>query len=418
MPTIKPFDGYLVDPEQASSVVTPAYDAMLPQERRAFAEANPDNYVNVMRSLEEFAGEDDAPTLDEILRHNRERLDALHARDAFIRTPKPGYFLYKLAVDGHEQVGVIAEIRVEEYEQGRLRKHENTQTEKENLLTDYLRTVGVSSSPICVAYQPNETISSAIAEAMKREPCLQVSAWDDVTQTVWHVDDPELASMLESGFDSIEETYLTDGHHRCASGVRHAAAVRETGAADDSQSMSNYLLVALFSADDLRVFSYFRCVQDLNGLSPDEFLASLEHAGFEIHRKDALDAGNLLPSQSKEVTVFIDAEPYGIHIPNALVPHDDPVRSLDVSILQERILAPILGIGDARSDVRLSYMPGVAGVDGLIARYRDDGWRLGFACFNTTIQEIMDVADAGQVMPPKSTWFDPKLRAGLFLRHC
>jgi len=418
MPKIKPFEGYIADPAQVAAVVTPAYDAMLPQERRSFAERHPGNYVNVMRTLEEYADDADPPTLEQVLEHNRARLNELLARQAFVETEQAGYYLYKLAVNGHEQVGVIADIRIEEYECGRLRTHENTQVEKEDLLARYLSAVGVTSSPVCVAYQPNESVSAAVRMTMESAPLLHVKSWDDVEQTVWRVCDPGLASQLEQAFESIDVTYLTDGHHRCASGIRHARNQREAGFGDAEAAKHNFLLVALFPADQLRIFSYFRCVRDLNGLTNEAFIAALKDAGFDVASMSGTGEDDLLPSNCADITAFVDGQPYRIRIPEAHIAKDDPVKSLSVSILQDRILNPILGIIDARKDSRLSYMPGVAGVAGIIDRYRDDGWRLGFACFNTTMQEIMDVADAGRVMPPKSTWFDPKLRAGLFLRRC
>ena len=415
---IRPFDGYLVNPAKVHAVVTPAYDAMLPQDRRDFAEQNPDNYVNVMRTQEEFVNDANPPSLDDILKLNKSQLDQLFAQEAFVRTQGPGYYLYRLAIDGHEQIGVIANIRVEEYATGRLKKHEDTQIEKENLLTGYFESVGVTSNPICVAFHPNDTVTSAINEAMGEDPYLQFSAWDAVEQTVWKVSDPALCERLEAGFKKIEFTYLTDGHHRCAAAVRYANIVKETNPDSISGGNHDYLLVALFPADQLRIFSYFRCVKDLNGLTELQLLSEIEKRGLKVRKKSNSDPDSILPIQSRDITMFVDGTAYGVRIPDELVPEDDPVESLDVSILQTQILGPIFSIEDARSDDRLSFVPGVAGVSGLIDRYRNDGWRLGFACFNTTIQEVIAVADAGRTMPPKSTWFDPKLRAGLFLRTC
>ena len=415
MPLIRKFDGYLVNPDYACGVVTPAYDAMLPSARREFAEANPGNYVNVMRTLEEY--DEFGPTLEEILNHNKTHLNRLLERGSFVRTESPAYYLYRLQVDGHEQTGLIADIPVEDYTEGRLRKHEDTQVEKENMLTRYQESVGVTSSPICVAYPNRSSIAAAVDQAMREEPYLQMSAWDNVKQTIWRVSDPAVSAQLEQGFAEEKFTYLTDGHHRCASGARFSQICRERAIQVDASANYNNLLVALFPEHQLRVFSYFRCVKDLNGLSDSELLEAIARSGIAVDKKSVGDADGLLPTCAREITMIVDEQAYGLRIPNGMVPIDDPVGALDVSILQERILAPVLGIHDARTDTRLSYVPGVEGVSGLIKRCKD-GWRLGFVCVNTTVQEIMDVADAGQVMPPKSTWFDPKLRAGIFLRYC
>ena len=416
MPALKPFDGYLVAPEHADEVVTPAYDAMLPAARRAFAEKYPGNYVNVMRTLDEHADDEvNKPTLDDILQHNKRQLNALFEKGAFTRIATPSYFLYQLSIDDHVQVGLIADIPINDYAVGRLRKHEHTQTEKENLLTHYNEIVGVTSNPVCVAYTATETILDAVADAMLEPPYLKIRVWDDVEQTVWQITNPETCKTLEREFNHIDITYLTDGHHRCASGLRFSENARSRGK-HDADASHNYLLVAMFPAHQLRVFSYFRCVRDLNGLEPAELVGAIDRAGFDIH---AMNSGTdtLLPTKARDVTMLIDNIAYRIKIPDHLIPQDDPAGRLDVSIIQDQILTPILGIGDARSDSRLSYMPGSEGISGLQQRCTD-GWRVGFACFNTTVQEIMDVADAGKVMPPKSTWFDPKLRAGLFLRYC
>ena len=415
MPKIRKFNGYLVEPERATNVVTPAYDAMLPSERREFAGLYPGNYVNVMRSLDEFDGS--GLTLEEILHHNQSHLNQLLDNGAFLNTSSPAYYLYKLRAGQHEQIGVIADIPVNEYTQGRLKKHEDTQLEKENMLTRYQEAVGVTSSPICVAYADRSDIDDAIQQATQDEPYLKLTAWDDVAQTVWKVSDPALSAQLEQGFADIEYTYLTDGHHRCASGARFAEIVKQRAAGVDECPNSDHLLVALFPDSQLRIFSYFRCVRDLDGMDESELIAAIAATGIEVRHKDSRDLDALLPTRSRDITMIVDDSVYGLRIPAAMVPSDDPAGSLDVSILQERILASVLGIHNARSDERLSYAPGVEGIAGLMERCKKD-WRLGFACVNTTIQEVIEVADAGQVMPPKSTWFDPKLRAGIFLRYC
>ncbi|MXW47332.1 MAG: DUF1015 domain-containing protein [Gammaproteobacteria bacterium] len=414
MPQIKKFDGLLVNPEKIDQVVTPSYDAMTPTERRTFAEQNPGNYVNVMRTLEEFDG--NGPTLEEILNHNQTHLNKLLDRGAFIRTEIPAYFLYQLRLGSHEQTGVIATIPVEEYTSGRLKKHEDTQLNKENMLTHYQQTVGVTSSPICVGYPDQEEIDDAVARAKLASPCLEFSAWDNVEQSIWRIDDADISAQLEQGFNQIVYTYLTDGHHRCAAGARIAQSAKNQNS-DAADSNSRRLFVALFPESQLRIFSYFRCVRDLGGLSVDEMLNGIRSTGIDVQELNAGRDNGLLPSQARHITMTVDDRIFELQIPESMVPSDDPVRSLDVSILQEHVLSGVLNIHDARSDSRLSYVPGSDGISGLMDRC-SQGWRLGFACVDTTMQEVMDVADAGCVMPPKSTWFDPKLRSGIFLQFC
>ncbi len=408
MPQIKKFDGYLVNPEKVSGIVTPAYDGMLPAHRRVFASENPGNFVNAMRSLEEF--DSDPPSLSEILDHNRQHLNELLQNGSFRKVSSPAYYLYRLQEGSHVQTGVIADIPVSEYVEGRLKKHEHTQLEKESMLTSYHEVVGATSSPICVAHSESEVISSAIDEALQQQPYLRFSAWDDVIQTVWRVDDPSTSRQIEKGFREIEFTYLTDGHHRCASTAKFSQIVRVNG------NRSVNLLVALFPQSQMRIFSYFRCVRDLNNMSEGELVAAIEAQGIKVNKKSDEVTNGILPTQERDITMVVDDSVYGLYIPADMVPKD-PVQALDVSLLQDKILSPILGIQDARSDSRLSYLPGVDGAPALLQQCRN-GWRVGFACYNTTIEQMIEVADAGQVMPPKSTWFDPKLRAGIFLRYC
>ncbi len=415
MPQISKFGGHLVRQRRACSVVTPAYDAMTPAQRRTFAGRHPGNYVNVMRSLDEF-DEYNKPTLEEVLAHNRSHLRWLLDGDAFARTPHPAYYLYQLKCRAHEQTGLIANIPVADYTEARLKKHEDTQRQKEDMLVRYQDAVGVASSPICVAYADRAGIDDAVRQAKTAAPCLKFSAWDTVEQTVWRIDDAQIEQALADEFAQVEYTYLTDGHHRCASGARFAELVRKRSAAASMSLNAEQLLVALFPQSQLKIYSYFRCVRDLGGMSIAQLVSAIEGVGIEVEQQP-IESDQLLPQVRRQITMIAGHRAFRLRIPDALVPERDPVGCLDVSILQNKILAPVLNIGDARGDDRLSYVPGVGGISVLRERCSSD-WQVGFACVDTKIEEVIEVADAAQTMPPKSTWFDPKLRAGIFLRQC
>ena len=416
MPKLIKFNGYLVHPEHARAVVTPAYDAMHPQERREFAEQHPGNYVNVMRTLDEFATDQQPPSLEKILKHNLSSLTKLHDKGAFVKAKTPGYYLYRLQIGSHQQVGLVANIPLSDYAEQLLKKHEHTQVEKENMLTSYHEFVGVTSSPVCVGYVPRDGINSVVREVMESAPYLQFSAWDEVVQTIWRIGDEQMERQLEEEFGQIEETYLTDGHHRCESSIRYARLNSAESEKEDLRASFNQLFVALFPEDQLRILPYFRCVRDLNDLSESELISALKSRGIEVTERREKPDDQLLPVRAREITMLLDKRPYQLSLPNQMV-SDDPVQSLDISILHDEILGPILGIHDARLDERIRFTPGASGIQGLLNSHQD-GWRLGFACYQTTMEELKRVADAGQVMPPKSTWFDPKLRAGIFLRNC
>jgi len=417
MPHIRPIDGYLVDPAHAEQVVSPAYDAVSPEMRREFAESNPRNYINTMRLLADFPP-DSQPTADELLAHNKANLDALLASGAFNRIEQPRLFIYQLATADHLQTGVVCEVSVDEYAQGRLRKHENTRSDKEDLLAMYQQVVGVSSSPICVAYPDDDAIARELQALTAAPPQLDFVSGDGVAQRVWRIDDAAAQRRLQALFARIDITYLTDGHHRAAAGWRYAQMQRkerESGgdlSGDTGDEPYNQLLVALFSARQLNLLPFHRAVADLNGMSETQLVDALQR-DFEVQ---TVAGESFAPSRHGEFGMLVGGRWYRLRIREGLVDADDPVDSLDVSILQNRILAPLLGITDMRGDPRLDYVSGVSGTDGL-RRKCADGWAVCFATHPTSIEQLMKVADAGGLMPPKSTYFDPKARSGIFIRQ-
>ena len=411
MPKIRAFDGYLVDSARAADVVSPAYDAVSPAQRREFAAANPQNYLNTMRLREDFA-DDAQPSVEDLLAMNKAKLTELLGDGSFHRFDEPCLFVYRLAVDGHAQTGVVCEVSVDEYHDGRLRKHENTHIDKENLLAMYQKVVGVSSSPICLAYRHDDAIADYLAAATTAKPVLDFVSVDGVSQQVWCVDDADSIAELQALFARVSVTYLTDGHHRAASGWRYAEMRRRDGDGDDEDAPHNQLLVALFSAEQLALLPFHRAVRDLNGLSERELVAALA-ADFSVRSVDGDDG--FTPAAAGEFGMLVGGNWYELRVREGLVDADDAVASLDVSILQEHILAPILGITDVRGDPRLDYVSGVAGVAGLRQKCAD-GWAVCFACHATSIAQLMAVADAGKLMPPKSTYFNPKANSGVFIR--
>lgn len=413
MASIRPFDGHFVRSDVAHLVASPPYDALTPEQRHDFALANPRNYLNVMRSLEEFPAHE-RPTHDELLDVNSQKLRALFAEGVYAYKEEPCLFLYRLSVDGHVQTGVVAEIPIDEYDRGLIKKHEHTQQDKEDQLTAYQEVVGASSSPVCLAYPNSDAIGTLISRLTRAEPLLEFTAHDGLTQTIWCIEEASDIAQFAELFATVTVTYLTDGHHRCAAGSRYAAKRRAANPAHTGDEPYNFLLVALFPDDELRILPYNRCVRDLNGLSVPEFLARLG----EIFEVKVLDCGmpdEAAPRGKGELAMLLDGAWYRLQARNGLAAHEDPVRSLDVMLLQEQVLGPLLGIDDPRTDPRLLYVAGSFKMSGLVARC-EEGWRVAFAVYPTSIEQLMAVADADQVMPPKSTWFDPKARSGLFLK--
>lgn len=408
---ISPFEGYLVNPERASVVVSPAYDALTPAQRHQFATSHPQNYLNVMRSREEYPpGE--CPTLDELLLSNGRRLKQMMDGGDFDYRQTPSFYLYRLREGGHVQTGVVAEVPVEEYENGLVKKHEHTQPDKEDDLTHYQSRVRASSSPICLTYPPDPNIDHYVSVLGKRNPVVDFEDGEGIQQTVWVVDDDEAVVGLQKLFEKVPVSYLTDGHHRTASATRFRDLERQANPAHRGDEPYNFLLVAFFPSNQLRILEYNRCVKGLNGHSRAELLkAAALNFSVELCEEPGEAAR---PRVRGELSMFVEDSWYRLTAHAGVVP-DDPVGALDVSVLEDQILMPILGIGDTRTDNRMSYLSGAFDMTQLQDHCRENDL-LGFAVYPTAIQDLMAVANASDVMPPKSTWFDPKLRSGVFLR--
>ena len=385
-------------------MVAPAYDSMAPAERAAYAKANPPNFIKTMRTPEDYV-ESENPSLEMVLDHNLNAVQKMLEDSTFELQPQEALYIYRLHTGDHFQTAVIAEVPVTEYQQGRIHKHEHTRSEHENRLTQYLQHVGVSSSPICLAYQDDARIDKTVEIITQDKPLLDFFMEDGVRQTIWKVVETEQIDFLRTQFLSVEVAYLTDGHHRMAASVRHAANRSSSGPWD-------YFLAAVFPATQLRILSFNRCVRDLNGLSVEQLIDGLA-LNFTVDRISD-DRKTMLPSKPGEFTLLVENQLFRLQVRPARVPNDS-VGSLDVSLLQNLFLEPVLGIEDDRSDPRLDFVTGDRGLNGLRQR-AEEGWQAGIACYPTSMTDLMSIADQGLVMPPKSTCFDPKARSGIFLR--
>ncbi|MCF8039145.1 MAG: DUF1015 family protein [Desulfohalobiaceae bacterium] len=416
MPSIHPFPCYFVKPAWATEVVTPSYDAFSPDERAAFVRDNPGNYLSVIRSLDEFSGPDKI-SLDELLELNAASLKALMASGKFACSDRPCLYLYRLISGEHEQTGLVCEIPVDEYEDGQsIKVHEQTRQDKEDQLLAYLDKVGASSSPVCCTYRHQTELDSLIQSFKENNnPLLDFQTRDGVRHTVWRIGQAEPIKRFVSLFAAVPVSYLTDGHHRAAAALRYAKQQREKRLGNYSGAEAfDFLLVAFFPDDQLQILPYNRCVKDLDGLTPSDFLQRLDEH-FQVEKIDKGPATQCLPDRPRRFTCLLKDQWYDLRLrPEVNIP-DDPVQSLDVSLLHRLILEPLLGIKEARTDRRISYISGISGEQGMESACRQ-GFEAAFACFGTSVEELIAVAEAGRVMPPKSTWFEPKVRSGLFLR--
>ena len=411
MPAIKAFDGYLIKQVRANTVVSPAYDSISTEQRRKFLDENPENFINTMRMQEDYP-DDAQPTQAQLLNGNKESLQALINDGSFRRIEAPCMYIYQLGCEDQLQTGLVCEISVEDYENGALKKHEKTRAAKEDLLAEYQEVVGASSSPICLTYPQQTDIDSFIAKITAQKPDLDFVTEDGELQKIWCIQDANKIQDLADLFSSIDAIYLTDGHHRAASGHRYAEIMRAKTGSNNGDEPFNQLLIALFPDNQLNLLPFHRCARDTNDLSPAQITEALAK-DFEVEKLDGQTGFE--SSKHGEFGMLLDGIWYRLNVKTEHVDYNHPVNSLDVSILQNLILDPVLDIKDMRNDPRLGYIAGVSGIDG-INQAVTDGWEVIFVCFATSIQQLMNVADTSALMPPKSTYFDPKPRSGIFLR--
>ncbi len=408
MPRISAFDSWLVRQQHASTTVAPSYDAVSARERQKFARENPGNFLNAMRLLEDFR-DDERPERGELLRLNRQVLDRLLESDSFEYQSEPSLFLYQLDTGSHVQTGLVCEVPVDEYDSGNIRKHEETLIDKESLLVNYLKVVGVSSSPICLTYSRCPSIDRLIAQICDKPATLDFQSFDDVEQRIWQIQDPNIQSCFIDLFSNVEVTYLTDGHHRAASGSRFSKAMRaESGR--QAPSSTQKLLVALFPDNQLRLLPFHRGVRDLNGKTPRQILGELEN-DFSIAR---VEQDDFVSSHHGEFGLYLENAWHKLEFRHDISKFANPVNQLDAAILQNYILEPVFGIEESRNDSRLDYIPDVGGAAAILDKVTE-GWPVILVMHAASIEQLMAVADANELMPPKSTYFDPKTRSGIFV---
>ncbi len=407
MLNIKPVNGFLAKQEHADTVVCPEYDNYTPAERRQFAEEHPDNYINAIRYIDEFAPFEQI-SYKVILKRNKKHLKHLLSA-GFYKEIKESLLIYQLETqDGHIQTGLMTDLPFTDYENGVIRLHEHTRKDKEKGLSKYIKKVGAISTPVCITYPKHTAVEEILQTIIDRnKPDLLLES--DIIQRIWVIRDRRVHEELDYHFKQIEVAYLADGHHRIASGHRHAKKSRKKNPHHTGYESYNFMLAVLFPDEEMLIHAYNRCVRDLN-IMPNTLLKLLK-VDFTV--ESHVNKYSAQPMHRHEFGMLLGKKWYKLIAKPHLIP-DDPVGVLGVSVLQNAILQPMLGITDPKNDARLEYISGESDVEGM-EKAIDDGFDVVFSAFPTAIQEMMDVADNHQVMPPKSTWFAPKLRSGLVI---
>lgn len=420
---VKPFAAVRPTASVADQVAALPYDVYDRAEAVAAVDGEPFSFLNIDRPETQFSADVDmyAP---EVYAKARELFDARRADGTFVTEPAPCFYLYELTMNERSQTGVVACCAIDDYLENVIKKHENTLEKKELDRIRHIDALDAQTGPIFLTYRDSDAIDILVAAVKKTAPLYDFAGEDGVTHRVWRMaaaSEETACSQAYAGlvaaFAKVPCAYIADGHHRAASAVKVGLARREANPGYDGTEEFNYFMSVLFPASQLSILAYNRVVRDLNGLTKDEFLDALagENGPFEIiHKQES----QLEPIDKGAVGMYLDREWYGLGVKPEFE-SSDPVEGLDVSILQEKVLAPILGIGDPRTDGRIEFVGGIRGLRELERKVnridaRGDGLAVAFAMFPTSIDELLNVADAGRLMPPKSTWFEPKLRSGLF----
>ncbi|HKY43470.1 MAG TPA: DUF1015 family protein [Pyrinomonadaceae bacterium] len=405
MAVIRPFRALRPIPERAQSVASVPYDVVNTDEARALADGNPLSFLHVSRPEIDLPAGTDIYS-DAVYRKAVVNFEKLISTCPLEKESEPSLYLYRLIMGGHEQIGIVACCSIDEYDNSTIRKHERTRRDKEDDRTRHMLMLRAQTGPVFLTYRNRAEIDEQVSAAITKEPLYDLTAPDGVRHTIWRLDDTE--SLVKS-FESVPLLYIADGHHRAASASRARAELREQSFAHTGKEDYNYFLTVIFPDSQVRILAYNRTVRDLNGLSKEQFLGEIK-SQFTLSESASPE-----PQGRGHWSMYLDGRWYGLQLSPAATQPAGTVASLDVSVLQDRLLDPILGIKDIRTDKRVDFIGGLRGTKEL-ERLVDEGKAaVAFSLYPTTVEELLMVSDANEIMPPKSTWFEPKLRDGLLI---
>ncbi|MDX1561659.1 MAG: DUF1015 family protein [Gammaproteobacteria bacterium] len=400
----RPFAALRPRPETAAAVIAPPYDVVDTDEARELAAGKPESFLHISRPEIDLPDGTD-PYSDAVYSHGAASLERLIAQSVLERDATPCYYAYRMTMGAHRQTGIALAASIAAYEAGRIHRHELTRPDKENDRVRNIETLNAQTGPVMLAYKASERLDGALATVTKAPPLLAAEGQHGVVHEVWRIDDAEHVTALSKAIDALGDLYIADGHHRSAAASRVAASRRAAGAAEGGNH--EYFLSVAFPDDQMKIYDYNRVVADLNGLDADGFVAAVGKV-FKATPSDAL----CKPSAPRTYAMYVAGRWYALEAPPA-ASGDDPVARLDVSVLQRQLIEPILGVGDPRTDPRINFVGGVRGLEELERRVDSGRAAVAFALYPTSMADLMAVADADLLMPPKSTWFEPKLADGL-----
>ena len=411
MAIFKPFKGIRPLSSDAHLVASRPYDVLSSSEARIEAEGNNLSFLHVIKPEIGLPSETN-PYSEEVYKKGAEVYNNFKERGILSQDAMPSFYIYRLTMNGRTQTGIVGCCHFEEYYEGKIKKHELTRVAKEEDRVNHVDALNANAEPVFFSYRANKEIDLLISETVSGVPVYDFVADDNIRHELWVIDDGTVVSRFEELFSGVPYLYVADGHHRTAAAARIGQQRKEQNPLHTGQEEYNFFLAVLFSDQELEIFDYNRVIKDLNGLSSSEFIDKL-NLNFSLLKKSE---NPLRPQQKGDFSVYIDSNWY-LFSPVNRKTNEDPVKDLDVSYISDHIFEPILGIVDQRKDERIDFVGGIRGLEELERRVDSGDMAVAFALFPVTMAELLNVADADKIMPPKSTWFEPKLRSGLFVHE-
>ena len=407
MSLIRPFTGLRPVAGRAADVAAPPYDVLNTAEARLRVEGRQWSFLHISKPEIDLAEGTD-PYTDEVYAKGAENLQAMIDEGVLARDEQPSYYFYRLIMGEHEQTGMVAVASVPDYDTNRIRKHEFTRPDKEDDRVRNIDALNAQTGPVFLTYKNSTIVDDIVAQVTQQAADVDITADDGVKHTLWAVSDVALVDKLTAAFDAMDCLYIADGHHRSAAASRVCAARKENNASHTGEESYNYFLSVIFPDNQMKILDYNRVITDLNGLDAGSLLAKVAES-FDVEMTDS----PVSPSRNGEFGMYLEGNWYQLNIHSDRIPADDPVASLDVSLLADQLIEPLLGVSDPRRDKRIDFVGGIRGLKELERRVDSGEMAVAFSLYPTRIDQLMAVADSGNVMPPKSTWFEPKLADGL-----
>lgn len=409
MPIFKPFKAFRPKPELAKQIAAYPYDVINSEEARELVKDNPLSFLRVGKPEVDLPSDVDLYDA-QVYQKGKENLNNLINNGQLVEDSKSSFYVYAQTMNGRTQYGLVGCANVWDYWEDKIKKHEFTRKKKEEDRCEHVRVTNAHTGPIFLTYKDNDKVSSIVKRVIANTPDNDHLADDGIRHTSWIISDENDMKVIEDELSKIDAFYVADGHHRSAAAAIVGKERSEANPNHNGSEEYNYFLAVLFPASELYIMDYNRLIKDLIGYSSDEFFAKLRK-NFTVQKVDNMFS----PNQKGEYGLYMDNQWYVLNVDPGFIKVKDPVESLDVAILQTLVLDDILGIKDPRTDDRIDFVGGIRGLEELERRVNSGEMKLAISMYPTSIEELMNIADAGKVMPPKSTWFEPKLRDGLFI---